>query len=213
MLVVYLDESGALNNVHKERYFVISALITENEPHRKKLKNLCKRMYVKHCIPAGLDEIHANRLNFPSKQDILKKLNALGCFHLDYIVVDKKHIKPHLFKEKNICYNYLVAQLVKKIIKIYQEPIQILLDNHTIKAGSLNSLQDYIVTEARAKWDYIHPIEVRLMDSKTCKGIQLVDVVSNSIYAKYNYNVRHLYNLNSPNYRHKVKFPYVKFGK
>ncbi len=212
MLVIYLDESGALNNVEKERYFVISAMATATKQHRKTLSNLGRKLHVTHCIPRNLDEIHASDLDFPAKQDILSRMNELGCFVLDYIVVDKKYIKPLLFKEKNICYNFLVAQLLKKIMRVYKEPMQILLDNHTIKAGSLNSLRDYIVTEARAKWNFEYEIDLNLIDSKQCKCIQLIDVVSNAIYAKYNYGKRHLYDLSAPNYRFKIKFPFQKFG-
>jgi len=127
MIVIYLDESGALNNIKKQRYFVIGALVTEKEIDRKKLKNLYRRLYVKHCIPNKIDELHANKLDFTVKQDILQSLSNLACFRLDYIVIDKVYINPELYKEKNICYNYLVTQLVKKIVKNYQKDIQIIL--------------------------------------------------------------------------------------
>ncbi|PIR78693.1 MAG: hypothetical protein COU28_00165 [Candidatus Magasanikbacteria bacterium CG10_big_fil_rev_8_21_14_0_10_36_16] len=212
MIVIYLDESGALNNIKKQRYFVIGALVTEKEIDRKKLKNLYRRLYVKHCIPNKIDELHANKLDFTVKQDILQSLSNLACFRLDYIVIDKVYINPELYKEKNICYNYLVTQLVKKIVKNYQKDIQIILDNHTIKVKSLNSLRDHILIEARTKWNFNHDIEVVLMDSKNSKGVQLVDVVANAIFAKYNYNKIHLYNINDTNYRHRIRFPYAKFG-
>ncbi|MDD2656042.1 MAG: DUF3800 domain-containing protein [Patescibacteria group bacterium] len=212
MIVIYLDESGALNNIKRQRYFVIGALVIETEKNWKKLKNLYRKLYVKHCLPNKINELHASKLDLPIKQDILQSLNNLACFRLDYIVTDKVHLNPELFKEKNICYNYLVTQLVKKIVKNYQEPVKVILDNHTIKVKSLNSLRDHILIEARTKWNFNHNIEVVLMDSKNSKGVQLVDVVVNAIFAKYNYNKVHLYNINDSNYRHRIRFPYAKFG-
>jgi|SRR3989344_3543979 len=213
MPVIYLDESGALNYKPKERYFVIGALITEDETHRKSLKNLHSRLFVNHCLPNGLDELHASSLNFCAKQDILNRLNKLGCFRLDYLVADKNHLIPSLFKEKNICYNYLVGQLVKKCILSYKEPLIILLDNHSIKTTSLNSLKDYILIEARAHWRFDWPISIEMCDSKKCKGIQLIGVVANAIFAKYNYEAHHLYNLCEQNFRYRIRFPFEKFGK
>ena len=213
MPVIYLDESGALNNKPKERYFVIGALVTEDDSHRRKLKNLYGRLFVEHCLPNGFEELHANVLSFPIKQDILKRLNKLGCFHLDYLVADKNHLIPSLFKEKNICYNYLVGRLVKKCILSYHESVTILIDNHSIKTTSLNSLKDYLLIEARTRWRFDWPIQVEMFNSKKCKGVQLVDVVSNAVFAKYNYNAEHLYNLCESNFRHRKKFPFEKFGK
>jgi len=213
MPVIYLDESGALNNKPKERYFVIGALVTENNTHRKSLKNLHSRLFVDHCLPNKLDELHASSLNFPAKQDILNKLNKLACFHLDYLTADKNHLIPSLFKEKNICYNYLIGRLIKKCISSYKESITILLDNHSIKTTSLNSLKDYILIEARTRWRFDWPISIEMCDSKQCKGIQIVDVVANAVFAKYNYGAQHLYNLCEPNFRYRTKFPFEKFGK
>ncbi len=212
MPVIYLDESGALNNKPKERYFVIGALVTEDDSHRRTLKNLHSRLFVDHCLKQGFVELHASRLSFPTKQDILNRLNKLGCFRLDYLVTDKNHLIPSLFQEKNICYNYLIGKLIKKCILSYHEPVTIVLDNHSIKTNSLNSLKDYIILEARARWRFDFPIEVVMLDSKNCKGIQLIDVVSNAVFAKYNYNADHLYNLCEPNFRHRIKFPFEKFG-
>ncbi len=213
MPVIYLDESGALNNKPKERYFVIAGLVTENVAHRNSLKNLHSRLFVDHCLKNGFTELHASLLSFPAKQDILNRLNKLGCFHLDYLVADKNHLIPSLFQEKNICYNYLVGRLIKKCIASYREPVTILLDNHSIKTTSLNSLEDYLIIEARTRWRFDFPIEIKMFDSKNCKGIQLVDVVANAVFAKYNYNAQHLYNVCEPNFRHRTKFPFEKFGK
>jgi len=211
-MVVYLDESGALNRKPKERFFVIASLSTYNKETRKSLKNLGKSLHKKHCIPKNLDEIHASQLAFPAKQNILSRLNSRSNFHLDYIVADKKHIHKNLFDRKDLSYNYLMSHLTKKLIRGVDTDIQFILDEHTIKAGSLNSLEDYLNIEAKTKWGYRHNISVELIDSKDCKGVQLVDVVANSVFAKYNYNANHLYTLSDVNFRHRVRFPYQKFG-
>lgn len=209
-MVVYIDESGALNN--KDRYFVICALITSTESTKKRIKNIAKHILAKELMKQGHKEIHANKLGVDIKQNILNKLNALDDFSLGYIVADKKRIIEQLYKEKNICYNYLIGHLLKSIIKSCNEDIHIILDNHTIKVGSLNSLEDYIKIKAYTEWNFKHTIKVEFMNSEDCKGIQIVDVVANSIFAKFNYNKEHLYNISSKHFVHKIYFPYSKFG-
>jgi hypothetical protein len=210
-MVFYIDESGALNYKPKERFFVITALGIQDKDVRKKLKNIARRAHRKHCIPNNLLEIHGSELTFEAKQDILFKLNKESDIFLDYIVADKKHILQSLFSRKDLTYNYLMAHLVKKITKGLEQDVQLLIDEHTVKAGSLNSLEDYLNIEARTKWDFKYNIKVQIINSKHSKGVQLVDVVANSIFAKYNYKKHHLYNISEDNFRYRIRFPYQKF--
>ena len=207
---VYIDESGNLGL--KDRYFVITALIPHNERSEKSIKNLIKRYHVKLCIPKGYDEIKASKLSFPEKQNLLNTLTKSREYTVNYIVVDKYHIAKKLFKEKNVCYNYIASHLIQRILENCQEDIHIIIDNHSTKVTSANSLCDYIKARAFGDWGFEYNIRIDFSDSKLVKGLQAVDLLSNPIYAKYNYGTDHLFNINSKNYVHKIKFPHIRFG-
>jgi len=205
---IYIDESGNLGK--KARFFVIAASILQNP---KRIKNIIKR----NCVKLGdagcvLDEIKASVLTFPQKQNILTTLNNKDDFTCSYIVADKNYLIPRVIQDKNVCYNYLTSHLLKPIVKGTNKDIQIILDNHTVKVTSFNSLKDYIKIEAYTKWGFGHDITFEYRDSKKYKNLQAVDIMANTIYGRYNYNKMHLYNMLNSKFLHQIRFPYRKFG-
>lgn len=205
---VFIDESGNLGK--NGRFFVIAALIPENP---KRIKNIVKRSCVKFGFAkTTFDEIKASQLSFPEKQEIIFKLREKDDFSCSYIVADKNFLHPKIFADKNLCYNYLSSFLLKQIIKRATEDIEVILDNHTIKVYSAYSLKDYIRISAYSKWGFEKDISFKYLDSKECKALQAIDVLANAVYAKYNYDKKHLYGLIEPNFKYRIKFPYDKFG-
>ena len=159
-----------------------------------------------------MDEIKASKLSLPEKQDILLKLNKKDDLSCSYVVADKNHLVPRILVDKNLCYNYLASHLLKPILRGANEDIQIILDNHTVKVESRNSLRDYIRTEAYVKWAFTKNVTFEYKDSKRCKNLQAVDLMANTIYGRYNYDKEHLYNLLDSKLIHRIKFPFSKFG-
>jgi len=145
---IYIDESGNLGK--KKRFFIIAALTPEKS---RRIINIIKR----YCIKLGkpndaLDEIKGPILNFPNKQKILQNFNKKDDFHCHYIAADKKHIKPELLKDNNLCFNYLMSYLLKPIFRGAIDDIQIIIDNRSVKVASKHSLQDYIKLKALMEW-------------------------------------------------------------
>lgn len=205
---IYIDESGNLGK--KDRYFIILALIPQKP---KRIKNIIKRACVRLGISDNtVEEIKASKLSFSDKQNIINKLNEKDDLSCSYVVADKNHLQPEILKDKNVCYNYLASHLLKPILKGADQNVHIILDNHSIKVRSLNSLKDYIKIEAYTKWGFKKDIKFEYQDSKNYKNLQAADVVANAIYAKYNYNKNHLYSLLSNKYKYRIRFPETKFG-
>jgi len=100
--------------------------------------------------------------------------------------------------------------LVSKLVKNTKEDIQILLDEHAMQVKSMNSLEDYIRIKAFTSWHFDHEIYIHITNSKNSKLIQAVDLAANAIYAKYNYNRNHLYNMLKID--QSIKFPSEKFN-
>lgn len=199
---LYFDESGNLGK--KDRYFVIAMLMPVN---KNRIKNFAKRF----CAKAGHDEIKASNLAFPQKQDLLYKLAKIPDNKVSYIVADKINIESQkLLKDTNLCFNYLFMHLVKQAISNAKEDVNLLIDEHTIKVGSINSLKDYLRIKAYTEWGFVNELNICFTDSKNSKLVQVTDLAANAIYARYNYNKKHLYNM--LNISQSIKFPYKKFG-
>jgi len=111
-------------------------------------------------------------------------------------VVDKTKIEnPQFFKDKNLLYNYLFQLLIKPVLKETFEDVEILLDNHSTKVKSTNSLCDYIKIKAFAEWNVQVNVDIRYVDSKESKIVQIADLIANVIYGHYVYKKDHLYNM------------------
>lgn len=202
MKTLFVDESGDLGT--KERYFIITLLA----PQRS--KRICNFMR-KFCAESKIQEVKASQLSFSQKQALFNKLCSANDYTVSYIVADKLNIdNKKILEDKNLCYNYLFSFLVKKTVKSTQEDIMILLDNHTTKVKSINSLSDYIKLKAYTQWGYAHNLSICYVDSKNSKVVQAADVASNAIYAKYTYGKAHFYNMLTIS--ESIKFPYSKFG-
>jgi len=202
MKTLFVDESGDLGT--KERYFVMAMLAPQKS---KRITNFMKKFCAKH----GLPEVKGSQLSVPHKQEIFNKLCSANDYTLSYIVADKHNIdNKKLFEDKNLCYNYLFSFLVKKTIKSSQEDLCILLDNHSTKVKSINSLADYIKIKAYTQWGFRHNLHIRYTDSKDSKVVQATDVVANAVYANYTYETGHFYRMLTIS--ESIKFPYSKFG-
>ena len=102
----------------------------------------------KFCVRNKLDEIKSSKLEFREKQVIFNKLCSANDYTTSYIVADKLNLNEMIFRDKNLCYNYLFSFLVRKTIKSTNDDVTILLDNHSTKVKSINSLADYIKIKA-----------------------------------------------------------------
>ena len=100
--------------------------------------------------------------------------------------------------------------LAQSIIQNVDDDVTILLDNHSTKVKSINSLADYIKIKAYTQWNYNHSLTLCYVDSKESKVVQAADMVANAIYAKYTYGRHHFYNMLT--LRDSIRFPFEKFG-
>lgn len=202
MKTLFVDESGNLGT--KDRYFVLVLLSPQNS---KRIVNFMRKFSARH----SLQEVKASRLSVPQKQEIFNRLCSANDYTVSYIVADKHNIdNKKLFEDKNLCYNYLFSFLVKKTIKSSPEDLSILLDNHSTKVGSINSLADYIKIKAYTQFGFQRNLLISYTNSKHSKVVQAADVIANAIWAHYNYGVGHFYKMLTIS--ESIRFPQSKFG-
>jgi len=202
MASIFIDESGDLGQ-KGSRFFAIAAVSPIN---KKRLDNIVKH----HCANNGIVEIKAYNLTFPAKEALLRKISSVHDYSVSYVVADKNHIDPLLFKDQNLLYNYIYQWVIEPIAKASTESINITTDNHSTRVGSKNSLADYIKAKAYFEWNVRNPISIQYLDSKVCRSIQIADLMANTIFSKYMQNKDHLYNLLK--IKDSIKFPAGKFG-
>lgn len=203
MITVFADESGDLGK--GGRFFIVAIIVPQKS---KRIVNFMKRF----CVKYKIKEIKAAQLSFSQKQEIFNRLTSANYYTVSYIVADKHNIdNKKLFEDKNILYNYLFSFLIKKTIKSANDDVSILLDNHSTKVKSINSLCEYIKIKSFTQWNYQNNLNINYIDSKNSKVIQAIDVVANAIFAKYEYGKDHFYN--KLIISESIKFPQSRFGR
>lgn len=203
MLTVFVDESGNLGA--DGRFFVIALIVPQR---KKRIVNFMKRF----CADNNLPEVKGSLLTTPQKQKLLNNLARFDDHNISYVVVDKHNIdNKKLFEDKNLLYNYVFQWLIKPVLRGTNEDVDILIDNHSTKVKSINTLCDYIRIKAYAEWGITSNVSIRYCDSKTSKIVQMADVIANVVYGHYTYNVSHLYGLLKLD--RSIKFPAAKFNK
>lgn len=209
---IFIDESGNLGKSGK--YFVIAALIPYDARARKRIKNLIKNGCVSYAEEGEvLDEIKGKNLTVEQLQNLMNNFTRNKDFDCGYIIAEKEHLIEKFKQDKNLCFNYLLKILLKPIFENIKEDVIVIVDNRTIKVGSVNSLEDYIRLTAFTEWGFEHKIDFEYCDSKEVKCLQAVDVISNSVYSKYTYQQPAIYNMFSDFIKYRQHFPFKKFGK
>lgn len=203
MVQVFIDESGNLGR--NEGYFVISMLVLQKP---KRIKNIIKNF----CSYHQLVEVHAADLDFPKKNYLINKLIRQNDYEVHYIVVDKMMVQEKkLFESNNLLFNYLFSFLVKDIFQSNKDDVFLHLDNRTQKVSSLNSLKEYISIKAYTDWGFTKNLNLEYFDSKSCKAVQMADLVANAVYRKYHWGKSDFYN--RLKIKKSINFPVNKFRK
>lgn len=200
--MICIDESGN-SGPGGGRYFVIAAVEADNP---KRLKNLVKHFCAQHKV----DEIKGGLLKVPDRQELLNSLNSVQDYKISYLVLDKAHFQRKDMLGQNVLFNYLASFVCEDIFKRATEDIVLCFDNRTVKTSSKYSLPDYLKIRS-IEWNVPYKINTCFYESHSHRGIQIVDLVANTIFQSYRYGNQHFYK--QLNIIKSIKFPYQQFGK
>lgn len=220
---LYIDESGNLGP-GMGRYFLICAIEVRADASKgmaKRAGRIINRFKAKYKLPKS-KEIKGSLLKPEQRIELLKSI-LFREIKVRYIVFDIKNTTMLLEKadDKNACYNYLVQLLVKQLLIDYPtlKKVNLYLDNRSVKIGNRLSLKPYLynklVLEKLETNEQVHHIEfvTNYMESEGCYLIEWADILSNSLYKKYNTNVDKFYKIIKPYVIFESKFPFKSFGK
>lgn len=185
---IVLDESGAMH-LKNERYFVIVGFITR-ELHKvtsshKRVEEIVK---VRKKIPvAEKIELKSSHINDSQQALFFNELYSLSNVVPIAIIVDKDNLKKFGASE-NVAYNFFVKTLLKYLFKcnipiLQTKQIELRVDNRNTSVKTLKDLETFL------QWEFELmdlEVEVKYLDSKDNRDVQMADYVANLVWKKYN---------------------------
>ena len=171
---IFIDESGELGK--QTKYFVFGAIIVNNP---KKLDKLIKRVRKKYKKQLGkAPEIKGNKIDNYIIKKILKKINTIDC-EIVAIIFDKKNIyKIQNKTDFNVLYNTIASELAKRIS--ITNPTSIIIDKYKNKEDEIDNFNKTFKSNLNNFKNY--PIIIKHGNSINYNGLQIVDLISWSIF-------------------------------
>ena len=198
MIKVFVDESGNMGASGK--YFVLAAVIVKNMKAENRLKRIIRREQVLDAsgqeIKKKREEVKFSKMKFSQRQRILNKMSRED-LDVYYFVAYKPMVSlMQQGKTKNLIYNYFSKLLMEKIFKRYDDDFEIIFDQRSTTVKSMNSLTDYIKSNAFTLANLVRKqIVVNQADSKTIFLLQAADMVAGATYQSYNNKLDHFFNI------------------
>jgi disulfide oxidoreductase YuzD len=175
-----------------ERYFVVCALIMD-EFQGCSLGKIVKQIIYEKSKTDKIEELHASQMSQGDKIKFYKSIDSID-YLINYIVLDKDCINKNIFKNKNVCFNYMVYLILLDMINDFNIiNLYITIDNRNIECGSEKSLEEYLNIELLKRGFYDKNIKIRYLDSRKDKNLQAVDIFANAIYSKFNFENQCMY--------------------
>ena len=212
---IVLDESGAMH-LKNERYFVIGGFITK-ELHKVISSHKKTEKVVKHIKNIPIDkkvELKSYRITDRQQALFLNELYSLESVVPIAIIIDKENLKKFNASE-NVAYNFFVKTLLNYLFKcnisiMQTDHIELRLDNRNVSVKTLKDLETFLQWE----FDFMNlDVEVKYLDSKDNRDIQMADYIANLVWKKYNLpNENISKRITQYNKIYTSKFPFKSFG-
>lgn len=191
---IYIDESGDLGlSERSSKVLVISALITDDPKKLDRvIKNARRNKFKKELQKAN--EIKFNKSNNKVREYLISKLNELNQCRGVSCILYKKDIKnEHGKGDKNKMYDYVAGQLAKEIVLKWCD-VEVRIDRSKGKQVLRDDFNEYF--ELNLKQDSnLGKISIHHSYSENFSGLQLVDILSGTLFQKYNNNNTHFFDL------------------
>ena len=188
-IYVYLDESGSIHKNSNANHFAIGGYIVYGDRFASsKVINRYKRINKKHKKIRNMsmsEELKTRSMSIEEKLELISKIQKIDNFYGCAIIFDKAHMRKRI-EESNIFFNYGVKILFKDtILPLLPEgqsyDFILSVDNRNITVGDLDDLEKFLSTEF-CYFDYT--FSVTYHDSATHYGIQLADLIVNTMYMR-----------------------------
>jgi len=194
-LFIFLDESGDLGwkfdlpyrDGGSSRYLTISALIASEQSVRLPAR-VMRKLYDKFKWPTDKEKKWARmtpeeRLEFARLAAKLCAGNA-GSIQYVSITAKKENVMPHIRRDPNKLYNYMIGMLLLDHMARADEVI-FAPDDRSIKVQSGNSLHDYLQTQLWMDRGVATELKTVPCDSSKNLCVQFADMISGIAQGHY----------------------------
>ena len=179
MKYIYIDESGDLgNSPSSSKHFVMGGIVVENPRSLKKIIKKVKKTNRNHLHKAS--EIKGNKTDKHIIEKILKKVNNID-YEVYAIYLDKQNLDkiPNFYNHHEL-YDEIASKLAEKI-KI-TAPTCIIVDKSKFNQNLINNFNNLFLSKLDNAEN--HQISIMHADSMNYKGLQIVDLISWSVFQK-----------------------------
>ncbi|MFQ9922121.1 MAG: DUF3800 domain-containing protein [Beduini sp.] len=186
---VYIDESGSIHKNSNTNYFAIGGYFAYGDEFaHTRIMNKYKKINKKHKKNRKMsmsEELKTRNMTLNEKLELITHIQKIDNFIGCAILFDKSHMRKQI-AQSNIFFNYGVKILFKDTIlpllpedETYEFILSI--DNRNISVGQLNDLEKFLNTEF-CYFDY--SFSIKYYDSASHYGIQLADLIVNTMYMR-----------------------------
>lgn len=191
MAYIFLDESGDLGfNFKKKRtskFFVVTVLFVEQKrPIEKLIRKVHAGLRKKYKVRTSA--LHATKEESVNITRVCRGLVDKHC-KLMTIYLDKSKIYTRLRDEKHVLYNYIVNILLDRIMSrrlVSKKDGVVLVASRRETNKFLNeNFRDYLSRQVENNHGTKFKVEIKTPAEEKC--LQAVDIVSWSIFKKYEY--------------------------
>lgn len=201
MAYIFLDESGDLGfdfKKHKtSKYFVITFLFVKEKNHLEKIIKKVFKGFSKKEVKSHNGVLHAFKESPKVRQKVLSLFREKNISNVIVIYLNKKKVYTRLQDEKHVLYNYVTNILLdrvctKKLIPIGEKIFLVASRRETNKFLNQN-FSSYL--ENQAKNNHKIDIEIEIKSPTQEKSLQIVDMLSWSVFRKYEHGDDFYYNI------------------
>ncbi len=188
-IYVYLDESGSIHKNSSTKYFAIGGYIVYGDKYvSSKVINRYKKINKKHKKIREVDltsELKARDMSVDEKIEILTKIQTFDNFYGCAIIFDKTRMFKKI-SNANLFFNYGVKVLFQdSILPILPEnetyEFILSVDTRNVSVGEKDDLEKFLnTTYCYNEYSF----KVTYYDSATHYGIQLADLIVNTMYMR-----------------------------
>ena len=204
MAYIFLDESGDLGfNFKKKKtskYFVITLLLSKD---KKVLEKMVKKVFKglsKMEVKNHRGVLHAFKETPRTRQKLLNSFREKNLSNVIVIYLNKKRVYTRLQDEKSVLYNYVTNILLdrvctKKFIPTNEKITLVASRRETNKFLNQN-FTAYLKTQVKNNHKLDINIEIKSPTQE--KSLQVVDMLSWSVFRKYEHGDESYYNIIKP---------------
>ena len=200
---IFVDESGDLGFDFRKkktsRFFVVAGLFVRDKRALERIVKGAFRSFSTRDARNHSGSIHSYRERPQTRRRILLALREKGAADVVAICLDKRKVRARFRDEKHSLYNYVANLLLRHILmkKLASETgiVRVVAARRETNKFLNRSFSERL--KGRARDAYATDIEIDIASPSAEKSLQVADVVSWSIFRKYEHG--------DPSYRDMIR--------